>query len=303
MEAARSVWCAALVCAGLAMAPIGLRAQRQLQVFVSVVDAKGAPATSIDPGDIRLLENDVEAKVTKVEPVNWPIKLQLLVDNGAGLGNGNINQLRTGINGLLDALPPNLEVTIVSTAPQPRFLARPTTDRAAMTKGLDVLAPDTGAGRFVEGLNEATQRIEKDKTDYFPVIVVVGTTTGDRNVRDSDIKSMMGRLEKRPTTVHVVMFNGSGGQSASGGGNQIEVGMMVTKFTSGRYEGINSATRLATLLPEIGAQIAKSVERQTHQFRVTADRPASAAGDIGRISAGVKAPLVLAGLSFDGRLP
>ncbi len=302
MQAARSVWCAALLCGGLAVVPAGLQAQKQLQVFASVVDATGAPATSVELGDVRLLENDVEAKVTKVEPVNWPIKLQLLVDNGVGLGNGNINQLRTGITGLLDALPPNLEVTIVSTAPQPRFLTRPTTDRAAMTKGLDILAPDTGAGRFVEGLNEATQRIEKDKTDYFPVIVVVGTTTGDRNVRDSDIKSMMGRLEKRPTTVHVVMFSGSG-QTASGGGNQIEVGMMVTKFTSGRYEGINSATRLATLLPEIGAQIAKSVERQTHQFRITADRPASASGDIGRISASAKAPLVLAGLSFDGRLP
>ena len=67
-----------------------------------------------------------------------------------------------------------------------------------MQKGLDVLAPDSGAGRFVESLNEATQRIERDKTDYFPVIISVATTSGDRDVRDSDVERMMKRLEARP---------------------------------------------------------------------------------------------------------
>jgi hypothetical protein len=44
------------------------------------------------------------------------------------------------------------------------------------------------------------------------------------------------------------------------------------------------------------------VQRQSNQFRITADRPAGASGDIGNISAGATAPLVLSGLSFDGRL-
>lgn len=275
---------------------------KQLQVFASVVDAKGVPVGSLEPADIRLTENDADAIVTKVEPVNWPIKLQILVDNGVGLGSGNINQLRTGIIGLLEALPPNLEVTIVSTAPQPRFLTRATTDRAAMMKGLDVLSPDSGAGRFVESLSEATQRIERDKTDSFPVIVSVGTNMGDRNMRESDVETVMSRLQKRPTIVHVVMFSGSG-QAGSGGGNQLEVGLMVTKATRGRYEGINSATRLATLLPEMGSEIAKAIERQSRQFRITADRPASASGNLGRIGASTKSPLVLTAVSLDGRLP
>jgi hypothetical protein len=297
----KSVWCAAIVGAALALGPVGLHAQKQFQVFASVVDAKGVPVTSIVPADIRLTENDADATVTKVEPLNWPIKLQILVDNGIGLGGANINQLRTGIAGLLEALPPNLEVTIVSTAPQPRFLVRATTDRAAMVKGLDVLSPDTGVGRFIESLAEATQRIERDKTDSFPVIVSVGTNLGDRNARESDINAVMERVQKRPTIVHVVMFSGSG-QSGSGGGNQVDFGLNVTKATRGRYEGINSATRLATLLPEIGAQIAKAIERQSRQFRITADRPASASGNIGRIGASAKAPFTLAGISFDGRV-
>jgi len=293
----------AAVGVSLVAAALAAQAPKQIQLFASIVDGTGAPAKTVEIGDLRLMENDVEAKVTKVEPVNWPVKMQILVDNGVGLGgNGaNIPHLKNGIKGLLEALPENLEVTLVSTAPQPRFLARPTTDRAAMMKGLDLLSTDSGAGRFVESLNEATQRIEKDKTDYFPVIISVGTTSGDRDVRDNDVKKMMDRLGQRPTTVHVVLFTG-GSQSASGGANQTNIGMNVTQFTGGKFENINSPTRIATLLPELGVQVAKNVERQSHQFRITADRPAGATGDIGKVSMGAKSPLSTAGLSFDGRV-
>jgi hypothetical protein len=272
---------------------------KEIQVFASILDGTGAPAKAVDVGDVKLSENGTDAKVTKVEPVNWPVKLQILLDNGVGMGSQNIQHLKNGVQALIDALPPNLEVTLVTTAPQPRFIARPTTDRAAILKGLDLLAPDTGAGRFVESLNEATQRIEKDKSDYFPVIVSVATTSGDRDVRDSDVQKMMQRLETRPTTVHVVLFNGG---TPNGGSNQTQVGIAVTQYTGGKFENINSPARIATLLSEWGKTVSTAVERQSHQFRVTAERPSGASGSIGKISMGAKSPFVLSGLSFDGRI-
>jgi hypothetical protein len=292
---------AAALGVSLLSATLVAQGSKQIQIFASVLDASGMPAKALEAGDVRLMENGAEAKITKVEPVNWPVKLQILLDNGVGIGASNIQQLKNGVSGLLEAMPPNLEVTIVSTAPQPRFLVKPTTDRAAALKGLELLAPDTGAGRFVESLNEATQRIEKDKGDYFPVIVSVATTSGDRDVRDSDVERMMKRLEARPTTVHVILYSG-GTQSSSGGANQTNIALNVTKYTGGKFDNINSATRIAALLPEWGKTVATAVERQSHQFRITADRPAGASGDIGKISAGAKSPLSLAGLSFDGRV-
>lgn len=279
---------------------VAAQGPKQIQVYASVLDGTGAPAKSLEIADVVLKENDATATVTRIEPVNWPVKLQLLLDNGIGLGSQNVQLLKNGVAGLLDALPANLEVTLVSTAPQPRILARASTDRAAVQKGLDLLAADSGAGRFIESLSEATQRIERDKGDFFPVIVTVATTIGDRETRDYDVQRIMKRLEARPTTVHVVVLTNSA--SGSGGANQTNVGLTVTKFTGGRFENINSATRIATLLPEIGQQAATTIERQSHLFRVTADRPAGASGDVGRISLGSKAPLKVAGLSFDGRL-
>jgi hypothetical protein len=286
---------------GLFSALVAAQNNKQIQVFASILDGTGAPAKTVEAGDLRMTENGADAKVTKVEPVNWPVKVQILLDNGIGLGSGNIQQLKNGVQALLQALPENLEVTLVSTAPQPRFLTRATTDRAAMQKGLDLLATDSGAGRFVESLNEATQRIEKDKGDYFPVIITVGTMAGDANVRESDINSMNKRLEARPTTVHVILFN-SGSGSGSGGANQTQVGISVAKYTGGKFESINSAQRIQSLLTEWGKEVSTMVERQSHQFRVTADRPAGASGTIGNVSMGAKAPLVLNGLSFDGRI-
>ena len=91
--------------------------------------------------------------------------------------------------------------------------------------------------------------------------------------------------------------------SASGGANQTQVGMAVTQATRGRYESIAAASRLATLLPEIGKQVAASVQKQSHQFRLTVERPAGAKGDVGQVGAGARSGLVVQGLSMDGRLP
>ena len=290
------------VAVGLCVASGDVRAQQQVQLYASVADVTGKPVATLEPADLKVLEGGVEAKVVKVEPVSWPVKVQLLVDNGIGLGGQNIQSLKDGIKGLIEALPENLEVTIVTTAPQPRFLVRPTTDKAMMIEGLSRLAPDGGAGRFVESMNEATQRIEKDKTDHFPVIISSATSSGDANVLERDVKRIFERIQKRPTTVHVVLLNSTTG-SATGGANQTQVGLAVTQATRGRYESIAVPTRLATLLPELGKQVAASHEKQSHQFKITVERPAGKSGELGQLSAGGRSGLVLQGLSTDGRLP
>lgn len=279
-----------------------VQAQQQLTIYASIVDGTGAPATTVQPADLRVMENNADAMVLKVEPVNWPTKLQLLLDNGVGLGSGNLIHLKNGVKALLDGLPPGIEVTLVTTAPQPRFLVRGTLEREAMTKGLDLLGSDSGAGRFIESLNEATQRIERDKTDFFPAIISFATTSGDNNVLERDIERIMKRLEVRPTTVHVVLFSG-GARSQGGGANQTQVGISVTQYTKGKFENINAPTRISSLLPELGAMVGKSHERQSKQFRITAQRPAGASGQIGKVSMGARSGMSVAALSFDGRMP
>ena len=58
----------------------------------------------------------------------------------------------------------------------------------------------------------------------------------------------------------------------------------------------------ATLLPEIGAQVAKSHQRQSRQFRITYERPSGAKGQVGEVGMSVPAGFTPT-LSLDGHLP
>ena len=284
----RSMLTAAILC----FAASGLLAQRQLSLLATITDPGGAEVTTIDPKDVRVTENGEAANVLKVEAVERVPKVQVLIDNGIGMPQESIGDLRTGVRGLLEALPPDIEVTVVTTAPQPRFLTRPTTDRKTVLDTVNKLAPDTGAGRFVESLFEATQRIERDKQqDAAYTIVTVGTSSGDGNVRDRDIQQIMERVQKFRPVVHVALLTQIG-RSAGGGVVQGEVGQAVAQQTGGRYENIAVPNRLATLLPEIGGLLAKTLGKGSRQFRITVERPGGASGDLGKMALGVSSKAV-----------
>src|SRR5262245_6122167 len=115
----------------------GTYAQRQITLYASIVDSSGESVKTLNPEDVTVRENGVEAKILKVEPIDWTSKVQLLIDNGGAVGSNNLGQLRTGVRGLIEALPPGIEVTLVTTSPQPRFVVRATTDRQAQLAGID----------------------------------------------------------------------------------------------------------------------------------------------------------------------
>jgi hypothetical protein len=267
----------------------GVRAQEQFTMIASILDPeKGTPVESLTPADIRVTEDGAPAKVIKVEAIVRLVKVQLLIDNGVGIGQ-NLSDFRSGVRNLLEALPPNIETTVVTTAPQARTLVKPTKNRDELLKGVDRLTPDSATGRFIESLGEAIARANKEK-DTFTVIICAATTSGDGNVLEADMKRVIQPLQGRPIIVHVLLY--SGVQSALGGDIQIEMGQRVTKMTGGRYEYINSMNRYTTLMPELGAEVAKQLTGSTKQFRITAQRPDGKKGDFVKLSMSAGARVV-----------
>ena len=277
-----------LVIVGLYAA--GICAQEQFTLLATIVDPeKGTPVESLTPADVRVTEDGAPAKVTKVEAVVRQVKVQLLIDNGVGIGQNSLSDFRSGVRNLLEALPPNTETTIVTTAPQGRMLVKATKNRDELLKGVDRLAPDSSTGRFVETLGEAIERANKEK-DTFTVIICAATTSGDGNVLAAEMKRVVNPLPGRPIIVHVLLY--SGVQSAIGGDIQIELGQRVAKMTGGRYEFINSMNRYTTLMPELGAEVAKQAISSAKQFRITAQRPDGKKGDFVKLSMSAGARVV-----------
>lgn len=285
------------------VAAVGVGAQQPVVFFAAVADSAGSPVATLAPEDMKIVENGSEGKVVKVEPIDWPIRLQLLIDNGAGMGDALV-QLRNGLKGLVMAMPEDIEMSLITTAPQPRTVVRPTKDRATIIQGVDRIAPDGGAARFIEALQEAAARVDKEKGNYFPVVVILGTTTAEGSqVLERDVQRMLQRFSDRAATVHVIMLNaGARSENQVTGANQRAVGIAVAQATGGRYEAIAASTRLATLLPDIGAQVAKSHARQSHQFRITFQRPSGASGAVGEIGIMTR-PGTTPMLTINGRMP
>ena len=250
----------------LGLFTIGLGAQQQFTLLATILDPqKGTPAETVSAEDIHVMEDGADAKVLKVDAVVRTVKVQVLIDNGVGIGQ-NLTEVRNGVRGLLEALPQDVETTVVTTSPQPRFLVKATKNREELLKGVDRLTLDSGTGRFTESLIEAAERANKEK-DAFSIFIAAATTSGDRDIRDSHTKQLFGLLAGKPIVVHVVMFSGE--RSATGGDIQIEVGQAATKMTGGRYENINNISRYATLLPEFGAEVKKQAAGSARMFRIS----------------------------------
>jgi hypothetical protein len=265
----------------LGLVTVGLRAQQQFTLLATILDPqKGTPAETVTSADLHVMEDGADAKVLKVEPVVRTVKVQVLLDNGVGVGQ-NLTEVRNGLRGLLEALPPDIETTVVTTSPQPRFLVKATKNREELLKGVDRLTLDSGTGRFTESLTEAAERANKEK-DVFTIFIAAGTTSGDREIREVHTKRLQEQISGKPMMIHVLMFNGE--KSASGGDIQIEVGQAVTKMTGGRYEFINSLSRYATLLPELGAEVKTQATGSAKMFRITVQRPDGKKGSIGKLS-------------------
>jgi hypothetical protein len=274
---------AAAVVLGLSLTA---QAQKQISLLAVITDPGGAPLDTLDPSVVRVTENGANATIVKIEPLVRTPKVQILIDNGAGVPSEAIADLRKAVTGLIEALPPNIETTLVTTAPQPRFLERATTDRARLLKAIDRLAPDTGTGRFVESLFEATERIERDKEGIYS-IVSFGTTAGDANFKQDDVDRVMQRVGGGRIRVFVALLEGRLSQMRSGGQIQTELGQAAAQSSGGRYEKVSATSRLVTLLPEIGAELSKTLGGASKQFRITVDRPGGASGDLGKVALAV----------------
>ncbi|HVG70913.1 MAG TPA: VWA domain-containing protein [Vicinamibacterales bacterium] len=273
----------------IALSGAALGAQAQFTLMATVIDpASGQPPDTLVPADVRVAEDGVAATVTKVESVVRTVKVQVLIDNGGAVGRA-ISELRGGVRRLLEGLPADVEVTLVTTAPQPRFLVRATKNREELLKGVDRIVPDSGTGRFTESLSEAAERANKEK-DTFNVIITAGSTAGDGQILETDMNRALDRIRGKPMLVHVLLYYGE--RTSSGGVAQVEVGERAAQMTGGRYEFVNTMSRYTTLLPELGADVAKQVAGNTRQFRFSVRRPEGKKGDLGKVTVGIVSKIV-----------
>jgi hypothetical protein len=277
-----------LVLAGLTLCgAASLLAQpQQFQLVVSATDASGKPITELKPEDMTVSENGARVPVSKIEPYSVPLKITVTVDNGSDIVDA-LGHIREGLKGFVEALPSDVEVTLISTSPQPRTVVKPTNDRAQILRGVNGFAPDERS-RFSDALVEFGERLKKEDKDlksgkikpYTPVLVMVSTAADESTSLESrDIENAMQTIIGRKTRMFVVITTtkvGDAKQAQNINRNrQALIAGPATKATNGKLETLATSTRLTTLLPEWGAFLASLHARQSSQFLITLQRAAA----------------------------
>jgi len=299
-----------VLASGATQAQQGQIQPNQVQVFLSAVDASGNPVTDLKPDEIAMTENGAPGKVVSLERHTLPIKLTITVDNGRD-STAALAAYRTGLTGLVEALPPDVEVTFITTAPQPSMAVRATTDRAQITRGISRFGVESGeSARFSDALVEYSERLERDfrdkKLTYAPMLVMVSTSAPESSsVQIDTIEKALKTLQTRGARVSVAMTTTrpTDADSVDGlkNGRQALIAAPIVKASRGKYETLIAFSGLATLLPQWGKEIALSHARQTNQFRVVIERPGGATGPLNNVDMRLTRPGLVGAVSGDGR--
>jgi hypothetical protein len=254
-----------------------LRAQQQAQILLAMTDASGAAVATFAPEDLVVFEDGKPAKVLTVEPVEWPLRVTLSLDNGRAMADTLVH-IRAAAKDFVAALPEGTEISLVTTAPVPRFLVRRGKDREKLADAIDGIAPDSGPGRFVEGLQDVFKSWMDQPSESAFVLVTLGSTFSLESVNAGHLKEAFTRLNSTRGTVHVVLFKPA---NATEGEAQIEFGQRAARESRGRFEEIGSHLQLS-ILADLGKTVAATDAGR--QFRVTLQRPEGATGRLGLLS-------------------
>ena len=240
-------------------------------LHVAVADAEGNPVPGLTEDDIVVQWDGENLETTEFEPVDWPVRLTVLVDNSDS-GVPMVPQVREGLRALLRELPAEMEIAMLTTARQPRWITRHTTDRAELEGNIANIAPDTGtAATYNDALVEETERIHDDDREYYPVIITLATDGPDRSrSQQGRIDRMVERMVENAVEVHTLLYVGGmlgAGSMAAG------VGEALVPITRGSFERITVATAVVDRLTALGRDIARKHRMVSNQYRITYRQP------------------------------
>jgi hypothetical protein len=314
---------ATVLVAGLVTMCAAVYGQEQSAIYLLAVDQTGLPVLDLKMSDIAIKEDVGPSTIVSVRRFGWPLKVTVLVDNGPRTSEALVHY-RTGLKKFFAGLPPDIPVSLIATAPNPRWLFRETRDKVQIEKGVNLITIDEGLGRFSDALVEYAERLDDEfqrvetthLPPYLPVLVSIATTNQDGSEvrRESNVK-MIASLRKHRVWTTMIMVASSPALAASGGlpaiesneGQNGQIAKTVQEFTGGRYvpiTGSGTSALSSKLLPELAQEMALRYIKQMTQYRIVFERPAGAKGQMKNFSLSLlNHPGAKIVLSTDGAMP
>ena len=264
---------AALVLLALVMGTRARLVAQALQrsMYVSVLDAAGAPVPNVGPADLIVRDDNVAREVLRVVPADEPMQIEILVDNSQA-ARDYISDMRAALTEFVDALvAPNAagrhnEVALVALGERPTILAEPTFDAAQLQKGIDRIFSQRGSATYLlDGIIEVCRGFKKRGATR-PVIVAITTEGPEFSSRHFDL--VLDPLHETGAAFHAVVVGPMSSDTDDDARNRSIVLDQGTTTTGGRLDHILTSMALRGKLKQVADEL-------THEYLVTFARPQS----------------------------
>ena len=241
----------------------------QRSMYVSVLNAAGAPVPDLGPSDFVVREDNLAREILRVEPATTPMLIALMVDTSSASRN-NLRDIREAVNEFVkDATGTAVkhQVALIGVGERPTVLVDFTSDQMKLLKGVGLVFPLSQSGAYLlDGVIEASKGFKKREAQR-PVIVAIATNGPELSNRYHD--QVLTALNDAGASFHIVMVGGPPTDLTSTEGRERAMTFsMATESTGGRYDNVLAASALPDRMKQVANEL-------THQYLVTYARPQS----------------------------
>ena len=233
------------------------------RIFVSALDTGGRPVADLTAADFQITEDGVTRTVTRVTSGSEPLRIVLMVDSSTPTAP-MMNNFRIALNGFADMLPPEHEISFITTGGQIRVRTQPSADRDQLKAEIARFASEGGANAFLETMIESDTRFLKPAPAQWPVFVIVTTDNGDTR-REPDVaryNRFMNDFLNRGGAAHAVVIAGK--QS----GPVTDLAQNLVENTGGIYTAIVVDSGLPERLKEIAERLSDDHHAMADRYEV-----------------------------------
>lgn len=186
-----------------------------------------------------------------------PMRIVILVDNSQTSFDA-LPQIRRGLQQMVNDLPPNHELMLVTTGGQMNIRVQPTRDYLEIQEAIgEINRMPSGGNAMIGSVQEIYARFLRTVERRYPMLVVISADAFDssQRVTDKSVNEMLQGLTKSGVLVNAVLLTSTGTSLIR------NLTLEMIKRTGGAYESATIATALPGRMKVMAGRIAQQYKQ------------------------------------------